>query len=92
MTANRFLQSAWVVGRRDFVATVFSKTFLLFLIGPLLPLAFGVLFGGIGARANEQQPPDSVAVIADTADFALLQSARTRFEPLAEGRPLIALK
>ena len=31
-----FFQSAYVIARRDFVATVWSRTFLFFLIGPLL--------------------------------------------------------
>ena len=45
----RFLRSALVIARRDFAATVLSKTFLLFLLGPLFPLIFGGVFGGIGA-------------------------------------------
>jgi ABC-2 type transport system permease protein len=28
-------QAAFVIGRRDFTATVYSRTFLLFLLGPL---------------------------------------------------------
>ena len=39
MTLRDTLSSAFVIGRRDFTATVFSKTFLLFLLGPLIPVA-----------------------------------------------------
>ena len=46
----RFLRSAFVVGRRDFAATVLSKTFIFFLLAPLFPVAMGGLFGSIGAR------------------------------------------
>ena len=46
----RFIRSALVIARRDFTATVLSKTFLFFLLGPLFPLLFGGVFGGIGAR------------------------------------------
>ena len=92
MTARDTIRSAYVIGRRDFTATVFSKTFLLFLLGPLLPLLFGFLFGGIGAQAEKNETPPTVAVISSPADFALLDKARKRFEPLEEGRPLVALR
>ena len=92
MTIRETISSAYVIGRRDFNATVFSKTFLLFLLGPLLPLLFGFLFGGIGARAEKNETPPTVAVIAQPAEFALIDGARTRFEPLEEGRPLIHLR
>ena len=92
MTVRETLSSAFVIGRRDFNATVFSKTFLMFLLGPLLPLLFGFVFGGIGARAEKNETPPTVAVISSPADFALLDKARTRFLPLEEGRPLVTLK
>ena len=47
-----FLRSAFVVGRRDFVATVYSRTFLIFLAGPLLCF---VVFQG------EQRRPRALA-------------------------------
>ena len=31
-----FVQAAFVIGRRDFTATVWSRTFLFFLLGPLV--------------------------------------------------------
>jgi ABC-2 type transport system permease protein len=92
MTVKETLGAAFVIGRRDFNATVFSKTFLMFLLGPLLPLLFGFIFGGIGAQAEKNETPPTVAVIASPADFAMLDKARTRFLPLEEGRPLVALK
>ena len=30
-----FLRAAYVVGRRDFVASVYSRYFIFFLMGPL---------------------------------------------------------
>ena len=92
MKLRETLSSAFVIGRRDFTATVFSKTFLLFLIGPLIPLLFGFLFGGLGARAERNEAPPTVAVIATPPEFTLLEAARKRFEPLEEGRPLVHLR
>ena len=92
MTVKETLGDAFVIGRRDFNATVFSKTFLMFLLGPLLPLLFGFLFGGIGAQAEKNETPPTVAVIAQPSEFALIDKARMRFLPLEEGRPLVALR
>ena len=58
----RFLRSAYVIARRDFAATVLSKTFIFFLLGPLFPLLLGGLFGGIGARVASQTERPSIAV------------------------------
>ena len=32
------VQAAFVVARRDFVAILFSRSFLFFLLGPIFPL------------------------------------------------------
>ena len=55
MTLPETLRAAFVIARRDFTATVFSKTFLLFLLGPLFPVVMGVMFGGIGDRIDAQR-------------------------------------
>ncbi|PZU08194.1 ABC transporter permease [Sphingomonas sp.] len=73
---SRLLRSAWVIARRDYVATVWSKTFILFLIGPLLPLLLG---GGYGAiMASQSRPPAgrSVQLIMARADAEALIAAR----------------
>lgn len=40
------IRAAFVIARRDFTATVLSKTFLLFLLGPLFPILLGMLMVG----------------------------------------------
>lgn len=47
---TRMLRQALTVARRDFTATVFTPTFLLFLLAPVLMIAFGAV-GGIGAQS-----------------------------------------
>jgi len=42
MNLPRLFRSAFVIARRDFTATVMSKTFLIFLLGPLFPVLAGV--------------------------------------------------
>jgi ABC-2 type transport system permease protein len=85
------IRAAFVIARRDFTATVFSKTFLLFLLGPLFPLSIALLFGGIGNQVEKNAKPAAVAVIASPAEFARLEAARTRLAPLADERPFVEL-
>jgi ABC-2 type transport system permease protein len=79
------IRAAFVIARRDFAATVLSKTFLFFLLGPLFPLALGFGFAGIGAQVERNAKAPPVAVIASTEDFERLEAARTRLAPLADG-------
>src|SRR5690349_17180201 len=72
----RFLRSAFVIARRDFSATVLSKAFIFFLLGPLFPLLLGGVFGGIGARVASQTEQPVVAVVSSQPDFDRLSSAR----------------
>jgi ABC-2 type transport system permease protein len=72
----RFVRSAFVIARRDFSATVLSKTFIFFLLAPLFPAAMGGLFGGIGARVATQAQRPVVAVVAPKAEFQRIDAAR----------------
>ena len=82
----RFLRSSFVIARRDFGATVLSKTFIFFLLGPLFPLLLGGVFGGIGARVASQTERPVVAVVSSSADFDRLSAARTQLaQALSEG-------
>ncbi|GAA4711269.1 ABC transporter permease [Sphingomonas lutea] len=72
----RFLRSALVIARRDFAATVLSKTFIFFLLGPLFPLLLGGMFGSIGARVATQTQQPTVAVIMSQAEYEALHRAR----------------
>jgi len=85
----RRLRSAFVIARRDFSATVLSKTFLFFLLGPLFPLLLGGAFGSIGARVASQTQTPVVAVISSPADFARMSAARDRVAT-ALGDPNVA--
>ena len=81
----RFLRSSLVIARRDFAATVLSKTFIFFLLGPLFPLLLGGLFGGIGARVATQTQEPVVAVVMSQHEFeALWQQRQLLAEALGE--------
>ena len=82
----RFIRSAMVIARRDFAATVLSKAFIFFLLGPLFPLLLGGVFGGIGARVATQTERPVVAVVSGSEEFDRLSSARQQLAgALSEG-------
>ncbi|HWJ38937.1 MAG TPA: ABC transporter permease [Sphingomicrobium sp.] len=72
----RFIRSSFVIARRDFSATVLSKAFIFFLLGPMFPLLLGGVFGSIGATVASQAEQPVVAVIGARADFERLIAAR----------------
>lgn len=74
-TGSRIFAAAAVIARRDYVATVWSRSFLLFLLTPLLLLGFVAGFGVIGGRQDGVALRPVVAVITDTKDAASLRSA-----------------
>ena len=82
------IRAAFVIGRRDFTATVLRKTFLLFLLGPLFPVLLGVGFGGMGAKLAEDSVKPAVAVIASPTDFAPLAAARNRLASVSGDPPV----
>jgi ABC-2 type transport system permease protein len=76
------MQSSLVIARRDFAATVLSKAFIFFLIGPLLPLLISGVFAGIGASAGEREARPVIAVIASADQFRPIQQSRDHFTRL----------
>ena len=60
---RRSIRQSLTVARRDFIATVFTPTFLIFLLSPLLTIAFGAA-GGLGASKMAQTAIDNSRLIA----------------------------
>jgi ABC-2 type transport system permease protein len=88
---TKLLRGAFVIGRRDFSATVLSKTFLFFLIGPLFPLLMGVAFAVIGTSGPARNEQPVVAVIDSPGDFARLSSARARLADAVDEQTIVRL-
>jgi len=86
------IRAAFVIARRDFTATVLSKTFLLFLLGPLFPIALGMGMVGIGAQVDRNAKAPPIAVISSQQDYELLSAARERLMPLADSIALVELR
>jgi ABC-2 type transport system permease protein len=76
-----FVRAAYVIGRRDFVATVFSRTFLFFLLGPLVIIGISILFGNLSERMARQDTRATVAVVAGAAEYGAIRDAHDRLVP-----------
>jgi len=79
------LEAAWVIARRDFVAVLFSRAFLFFLIGPLFPVLVGGLAGSIGGQVSRQAAVIEVGVAMAADDSVALMAARDRLAPQLGG-------
>lgn len=70
------LRAALVIARRDFVAVIWSKTFVFFLIGPLFPVLVGGLAGNIGDKVQQSADRPSIGVAMSSGDVNRLLRAR----------------
>ncbi len=80
---NKSVRQTMTVARRDFIATVFTPTFLIFLLAPLIMMSFGAV-GGMGAAtmAGSSIGKMRVAVVADPATWAAVQAADKQVRPM----------
>lgn len=82
------LRAALVIARRDFVAVVFSKTFIFFLIGPAFPLIVGGLAGNIGAKVQQNVERPTIGLAMSAADNKRMIAAREELDGrMAGGLP-----
>ena len=70
------LRAAWVIARRDFVAVVFSKAFIFFLLGPLFPIVVGFFAGMIGASVQHDLDRAVIGIALPANEGDRLVSAR----------------
>jgi len=67
--AARTLRQALTIARRDFIATVFTPIFLLFLFAPVIMGSFGAV-GGMGAASVADGRADKARIVAIVPDAA----------------------
>lgn len=65
--ARRLIRQTLTIARRDFVATVFTPIFLLFLFAPLIMVAFSTI-GAMGAQQAADHGADRVRIVAIVPD------------------------
>ncbi|SMC78395.1 ABC transporter permease [Novosphingobium sp. B1] len=79
------LRAALVIARRDFVAVVFSKTFIFFLIGPAFPVIVGGLAGNIGAKVQQNVEKPTIGLAMSAADNKRMIAAREELDGRVAG-------
>jgi ABC-2 type transport system permease protein len=80
---RRLLRQTLTVARRDFVATVFTPTFLIFLFSPIIMMSFGVV-SSIGATSmvNESAQKERMVAIVAPAEQAAMRAVDARLRKL----------
>ena len=73
---KEIFRAAFVIGRRDFTAIIFSKAFIFFLLGPLFPVLVGVAAGSLGGQIAKETEKPIVGLALPKADNAQLIRAR----------------
>ena len=84
---TRVLRSAMVIARRDYIATVWSRSFLLFLLGPMIAGGFGAVLGNVGRQGDEAALQPVIAVIASPGTAAPLEAAYRRLQARLDSLP-----
>jgi ABC-2 type transport system permease protein len=70
------IEAAWVIARRDFIAVLFSRAFLFFLLGPLFPVFVGGLAGSIGGQVQREAVSIEIGLAMSADDTAAMLAAR----------------
>lgn len=74
---REMMRAALVIARRDFAAVVLSRTFILFLLGPLLPILIGMAFGGLGEKISSTDLRPVVGISMPASEAERLERAYT---------------
>jgi len=79
------LAAAFVVARRDFVAILWSRSFIFFLLGPLFPLVVFGLAGTVGSRLDAAADHPVIGIVMPAADADALLAADSALGPKLGG-------
>ncbi|WP_206242248.1 ABC transporter permease [Novosphingobium terrae] len=80
------LAAALVVARRDFMAVLWSRSFIFFLIGPLFPLVVGAMAGSVTSHVdNTASEVPRIGVMMERADLHAVMIAANAIGPTMDG-------
>ena len=87
----RLIRNALVIARRDYIATVWSRSFLFFLLGPMIAGTFGGVLGNIGNKVDSVALRPSLAVVAPASVATSVRSAYERMQASVGDLPELRL-
>lgn len=70
------IRAAYVIGRRDFTAIIFSKAFIFFLLGPLFPIIVGIAAGALGGQVARDSTTPVIGLAMPAKDTQAMVAAR----------------
>jgi ABC-2 type transport system permease protein len=70
-----------VIARRDFTATLLSRSFIFFLLAPLFPVIIAMMAGGIGQRVQQNAEMPVLGLAMQAHDVDAMLAARERLDP-----------
>ncbi len=83
---KEIIRAAIVIGRRDLTAIIFSKAFILFLLGPLFPVIVGVAAGALGGQIKQDSDKPTVGILMSEQDTMRLLAVRSQLaEQVGQG-------
>lgn len=85
-------RAALVIARRDFTAVVLSRTFILFLLGPLLPILIGMVFAGFTDKISSTDLRPVVGIAMPANEAVRLEQAHRRLTERMGDQALVRLR
>lgn len=85
-------RAALVIARRDFTAVVLSRTFILFLLGPLLPILIGMVFAGFTDKISSTDLRPVVGIAMPAGEAARLERAHGRLTERMGDQALVRMR
>ena len=79
------MAAAFVVARRDFVASLWSRSFFFFLLGPLVPVLVGGLAGSVGNKVEQASAQPVIGIIMQARDADAMMDAAASLSPHLAG-------
>lgn len=83
------LRAAFVIARRDFTALIASKSFLFFLIGPLVMFGVALAAGGLGSQMVQETKVPMIGIMMAEGDADRLMLSRVRLSQAVKDLPLV---
>lgn len=84
---KEIIRAAFVIGRRDLTAIIFSKAFIFFLLGPVIPLLVAIAAGSLGGEiARDTDKPVVGIAMEKSASDTMIATRNDLARQLGEGR------
>ena len=77
--------AAMVIARRDFIAILWSRSFIFFLLGPLFPLVVGAMAGSIGSHVETSASEPQLGMMMEGPALDAMLTAQADLAPRMGG-------